>query len=366
MANMSTMPRTEFAAALSQVATERGIDVDQIIESIKIAVVTAYRKDFGGDDEKYLYDASVDPSTGETHIFRAPIDNPEKKENITPPGYGRIAAQQARNVIIQKIREAEKNAILDDYSTKVGTLVSGMVLRFDGDNAVIDLGKGEGIMPPSEQNREEQYRLNQKLIFYVEGIRETMRGRQIILSRAHEGLIAGLFKREVPEINSGAVEIVTIAREAGSRTKIAVSSNQPGVDPVGSCVGQRGVRVQAVIGELGGEKIDIVQYNDDLAKFIASALSPAEGLTVKLSKDRDTATVMAPIGQLSLAIGKGGQNVRLAIKLTKVRLDIEGDGSEAVVPEKTSEKTIKPAKAKKPKKPSKTSKTSKSNSPDSK
>lgn len=320
------MPRTEFAAALAQVAAERGIDPSAVLESIKLAVITAYKKDYGTKDD-YEYEVLVDPGTGESKLFSWPSESEgeeKKKKEITPAGFGRIAAQQARNIIVQKIREAEKNSILEEYEKRVGTLVNGMVLRFEGENILVDLGKGEAIMPPSEQNRAEGYRLNMRMVFYLEGIRETVKGRQVIVSRSHERLVEGLFKREVPEVASGAVEVRAIAREAGSRTKIAVYSNQAGVDPVGSCVGQKGVRVQAVIAELSGEKIDIIQYSGDLGKFILSALSPAENLEVKLDEKKSSALVSAPEDQLSLAIGKGGQNVRLASKLTGYKIDIQG------------------------------------------
>lgn len=322
MANVN-IPRTEFAAALAQVAAERGIDPSQVIESIKLAIITAYKKDYIGK-EGYEYGVEINSATGESRLFEWPEGEEDKKKEVTPAGFGRIAAQQARNIIIQKVREAEKNSILEEYEKKIGTIVNGMILRFEGENILVDLGKGEGVMFAQEQNKGESYRLNMRLVFYIEGIRETMKGRQIVVSRSHEGLVEGLFKREVPEVSSGAVEVKVIAREAGSRTKIAVYSNQSGIDPVGSCVGQKGVRVQAVINELGGEKIDIIQYNDDLEKFILSALSPAENLEVKIDKKKQTAVVKAPADQLSLAIGKGGQNVRLASKLTGFKIDIEG------------------------------------------
>jgi N utilization substance protein A len=337
MANIN-IPRTEFAAALAQVASERGIDPDQVLESIKAAILMAYKKDFGFK-EGFEYSVEVDSGTGESRVFAWPEGEESKKEEITPAGFGRIAAQQARNIIVQKIREAEKSSLLDEYEKRVGTLVSGMVLRFDGDNIVVDIGKGEAIMPTSEQNRGETYRLNMRMVFYLEGIRETVRGKQIIVSRAHEGLVEGLFKREVPEVTSGAVEIRAVAREAGSRTKIAVYSTQSGVDPVGSCVGQKGVRVQAVINELNGEKIDIIQYSEDPAKFILAALSPAENLEIEIDEDKKTALVTAPEDQLSLAIGKGGQNVRLAIKLTGYKIDIKGKTSSETSTTEAEEKT---------------------------
>lgn len=347
MANVN-IPRTEFAAALAQVAAERGIDPSAVLESIKLAIITAYKKDYGTKDD-YEYDVIIDSGTGESKLFSWPIGEEKKKEEITPSGFGRIAAQQARNIIVQKIREAEKNSVLEEYEKKVGTLVNGMILRFEGENILVDLGKGEALMPLSEQNKAESYHLNMRMVFYVEGIRETMKGRQIVVSRAHPGLVEGLFKREVPEVSSGAVEVKEIAREAGSRTKIAVYSKQSGVDPVGSCVGQKGVRVQAVINELSGEKIDIIQYSDDPEKFILSGLSPAEGLAISIDEKKKTVLVTAPEDQLSLAIGKGGQNVRLASKLTGYKIDIQGKEEAAEKNSKKEKKVTKKAGTKKEK-----------------
>lgn len=337
MANLN-IPRTEFAAALSQVASERGIDPASVLESIKLAIITAYKKDYG-DKEGLEYEVLIDPASGESRLFAWMEGKKEKKQEITPAGFGRIAAQQARNIIVQKIREAEKNALIEEYEKRVGSLINGMILRFDGDNILVDLGKGEAVMPSSEQNKKENYHLNMKLTFYVEGIRETAKGKQIIVSRSSPELVAGLFKREVPEVASGAVEIREIAREAGSRTKIAVYSKQSRIDPVGSCVGQKGVRVQAVIEVLGGmEKVDIIQYNEDPEKFILSALSPAENLEIKINKAGQTAVVSAPEKDLSLAIGREGQNARLASKLTGYKIDIQ--------PIKTAKEPQKEVKAK--------------------
>src|SRR4030042_6933785 len=200
-----------------------------------------------------------------------------------------------------------------------------MILRFDGPNIIVDIGRTQAVMPPGEQSQGEQYRLNRRLTFYIEGIRETMRGNDIIVSRSHKGLVEGFFRREVPEVAQGAVELRLVAREAGGRTKVAVFSPQSGVDPVGSCVGQKGVRVQAVINELGGnEKVDIIQYNDDIRQFIIASLAPAKDLEVHLDETKKSAEVMAPQDQLSLAIGRDGQNVRLAAKLTNWKIDIRG------------------------------------------
>ncbi|MBN1263590.1 MAG: transcription termination/antitermination protein NusA [Candidatus Pacebacteria bacterium] len=328
--------RTEFALALNQVCHERGIEPEVVLESIKEAVLAAFRKDFGLSEEQE-YAVEINPETGETKIFSQPETKKGKKKEVTPPGFGRIAAQVAKQVILQKIREAEKDVILTEYGKRVGTLVNGMVLRFDGANVILDIGKTEGLMPPEEQVRTEHYRFNQRLTLLVKDIRETVKGRRVIVSRSDAGLIEGLFRREVPEVASGAVEIKAIAREAGARSKVAVVSTQPGVDPVGSCVGQKGVRVQAVIGELEGEKIDIVPYSEDLGKLIVSALAPAENIKLTLDSKKKQAVVEVPDDQLSLAIGKEGQNVRLAAKLTGLKIDIKGAKSTAAGQKKTDE-----------------------------
>ncbi len=332
---MPAIVRTEFALALNQVCTERGIDPNVVLETIKAAILAAYRKDFGEEELEKL-EVQVDPNSGEAKIFK-------EGKDITPPGFGRIAAQTAKQVILQRIREAEKAAVLTDFSAKVGTIVNGMILRFDGSNIIVDIGRAEGVMPLSEQVRGEDYRINQRLTFFIESIKEGPRGSEIIVSRAHKGLVEGLFKREVPEVASGAVQIKIIAREAGNRTKIAVFSDQTGVDPVGSCVGQKGVRVQAVISELGGmEKLDIIQWDNDPVRFITSSLAPAKDIVVTVDKNSQTATAIVPDDQLSLAIGKSGQNVRLAAKLTGWKIDIKGKtetekaAAEAVSKKKTS------------------------------
>jgi N utilization substance protein A len=336
--------RTEFASALNQVCAEHGIEPEVVIQSIKDALIAAYRRDFGLEDD-FEYEAEVDPASGQTKIFSWPEGKKKKKKEITPPGFGRIAAQVAKQVLLQKIREAERANILEEYSKRVGTLVNGMILRFDGPNIIIDVGRAEAIMPPQEQVRSERYRLNQRLTFYIEGVRETAKGQQVVASRAHKSLVEGLFRREVPEVASGAVEVKALAREPGSRTKIAVFSRQTGVDPVGSCVGQKGVRVQAVISELNGEKIDVIQFSDDLEKFIAAALSPAEKVEVELDEKKKTALVSVPEDQLSLAIGKDGQNVRLAAKLTGYRIDIKGTKGAKKVTKKTKKEMSELAKA---------------------
>lgn len=348
---MPATVRSEFSLALNQVATERGLDPKIVLETIQAAIIAAYRKDYGTDEIDTLT-ATVDQDTGEAKILK-------EGKDVTPPGFGRIAAQTAKQVILQRIREEEKQAVLTDYQTKIGLIVPGMVLRFDGPNIIVDIGRTQAIMPVSEQNPGERYHLNQRLTFYIEGIRETPRGNEIIVSRSHKGLVEGLFHREVPEVAQGAVELRIVVREAGGRTKIAVFSKQSGVDPVGSCVGQKGVRVTAVINELGGnEKVDIIQWSDQPKAFITAALAPAKDIDVALNEEAKTATVTVPEDQLSLAIGRDGQNVRLAAKLTGWKIDIQGkpvvakdvQPQEAAAtetpakPEEVKEKKAKPAK----------------------
>ncbi len=327
--------RTEFAAAIAQIANERGITPESILEGIRQALVSAFRKQFGPLDESWHYDAVVDPDTGESQIFKFPVleKNEEtgevlkwdakKSEDVTPAGFGRIAAQTAKQVILQRIRESEKDQILSDYSGKLGEIVSAQILRMDGRTVVLDVGRGQGIMPPEEQMRGEFYRLNNRITVLIKEIRDTHKGKAIIVSRAAKELVSKLFEREVPEVASGAVKIVNIAREAGVRTKLAVQSTQDGVDPVGSCVGQRGVRVQEVIRELNNEKIDIIPFSDDKVAYLRAALAPAENLQIQVDEMDKFVNVTAPDDQLSLAIGRGGQNVRLAAKLTGYKITIK-------------------------------------------
>lgn len=319
-------PRTEFAQALKAIATERGLDASVILETIKQAIIAAFRrdaKDRGDDTEELDFDVILNPVNGEARVFAWPKDKPEEKKDVTPPGFGRIAAQTAKQVIHQKIREAEKGAILGEFADRLGSLISGVILRFDGPNVRVDIGRTEAIMPAEERIPNERLIANQRLTFLLKEIREELKGKEIILSRASPVFVEKLFAREVPEVSSGSVVVKAIAREAGTRTKIAVASVQSGVDPVGSCVGQKGVRVQAVTNELGGERVDIIPWSENLEELIVGALSPAENLVVVLNKEDKVARVKAPEDQLSLAIGKEGQNVRLAAKLTGVRIEVE-------------------------------------------
>lgn len=318
---MPAIQRSEFALALNQVASERGVDVGVVLDTVKAAILAAYRKDHPGTEVEE-YTVELNPDNGETKILF-------QGQDVTPPGFGRIAAQTAKQVILQKIREAEKDAILGEFKTKVGTIVNGMVLRFDGPNIIVDIGKAEGIMPQAEQSPNEKYRLNQRLTVYVVKIQEGLRENEIIVSRTHPELLLGLFKREVPEVAQGSVAIKAIAREVGNRSKVAVFSDQPGIDPVGSCVGQKGVRIHAIIAELGGlERIDVVQWSDDLKKLIAAALSPAKDMTITIDEKTKTATALVVDSELSLAIGKDGQNVRLASKLTNYKIEIKPKSGE--------------------------------------
>ena len=313
----SNAPRTEFASAVTQLAKERNLDPQVVLDSIKQAILAAFKKDYPLKfNEETAYEVELNGQTGEAVIM-------DGKTVVTPPGFGRIAAQTAKQVILQKIREAEKGVVIAEYEKRIGTLVNGLIIRFINGEVIVDVGKAEAVMPQSEQVFSEDYRVNQRLVFYVEGIRDSFRGKEIIVSRANTGLIKELFRREVPEVASGAVEIKKIARDPGSRTKIAVFSSQSGIDAVGSCVGQKGVRVQAVINDVNNEKIDIVQYNEDPEKFVASALAPASGLTVKINDKKKTAEVTAPEDQLSLAIGREGQNAKLAGRLTEFHIDIK-------------------------------------------
>jgi N utilization substance protein A len=314
--------KSEFALALNQVATERGISADDVLQSIEAAVLAAFKKEYPDKFEEDVT-ASVNKGNGETKIIQNGMD-------ITPPGFGRIAAQTARQVILQKIREAEKKTVMSHYKGQVGTLIKGRIIRYDGYNAYVDIGKTEAVLPKEEQIKNEKYVVNNTYIFYLKDLSEDKFGHsRIVLSRGDSQLVAELFKREVPEISAGTVEIKKIVREPGERAKIAVFSGQGGVDPVGACVGQKGVRVQTVTDELGGmEKIDIIQWNKDLKIFLIAALSPAKIQHVEIDTVTHKAKVTVDESQAPLAIGKNGINVNLASKLTELDIDIVQIASE--------------------------------------
>lgn len=322
---MPAQVRSEFTLALNQICSERNLDPETVLDSIKQALVTAYRKDrslAGENVDVNAIAADIDSVNGEFAVFTKNQDG-SKGQNITPPGFGRIASQTAGQVLRQKIREAEKKAIIADFSQRIGTIASGTIIRFDGPNIIVDINKAEAVMPAQEQIRDEHYRLNQKLVFYVLEIRDTPHGQIVVISRAHQNIVIELLKREVPEMQNNAVAVKAIAREPGSRTKIAVVSLQSGVDPVGACVGRSGVRIQAVINELP-EKIDVFPWSPDPTALIAAALAPAKGLEVRLDEATKTAHVLVPPEQLSLAIGKEGQNARLASRIAEWKIDIAG------------------------------------------
>lgn len=325
------MAVTEFSAAINQLAAERGISPEAVIEGVREALAAAYRRDYGGPvkapaqesgeaEPQDDLEVKLNLETGEAQIFKAGV-------NVTPPGFGRIAAQTAKQVILQKLREEEKEAIRTEFKEKIGMIVSGYVFRVENGLALIDLGRTQGVLPASEQISGEQYHPGQRVRALVKEIKEGLRGPEVLLSRADPEFVKELFALEVPEIPQGVVKVEAIAREAGRRTKMAVSSTEEKVDPIGSCVGQKGVRVQAVTRELGEEKVDVIPYSADPPTFVGAALSPAKVLKVKLKKKTNTAEVEVPEDQISLAIGKEGQNVRLAAKLTGWRINIKGAGA---------------------------------------
>lgn len=362
------MTTTKFMAAINQICDEKNVSKEKVLDIINSGLSAAYKKDYGTKDQEV--EAQIDPETGEAKVFVIKevvlevedeniqinlADAKKLKKDVkvgetvkidsTPPDYGRIAAQTAKQVIIQRIREAERDVIFSEYKDKEGTLLNGVVQRVENNNALIDLGKATAIMFPSEQIPGEKYYPGQRIRVYIVSVDETSKGPQVVVSRSHPEFLRRLFELEVPEIPAGTVEVKSISREAGERSKVAVMSTQESVDPVGSCVGQRGMRVQAIISELGREKIDIILWDEDPAKFIAAALSPAKVTEVKINKKDNEAKVKVPEDQLSLAIGKSGQNVRLAAKLTGWKVDIEGAGiaaTEEIVPkEDTKEESAK-------------------------
>lgn len=379
----------DFGSAVMQIADEKGIAREKILEIVEAALAAAYKKDYGKrgqviraafdevtkETKYFLVKEVVDPSTRDFTIVEEPIEEEPKHnkhddrrapfieveevvdEDRLPrynserdilvedaqkikkgvslgdtveieleshDEFGRVAAQTAKQVIIQRVREAEREGMFEEYKSREGEVVNGTIQRIEGRNVFLDLGKSVGVLFPSEQIEGENYRMGQHLKVLLVRVEADPKGPGLLLSRSHPDMVKHLFSLEVPEIYSGIVVVNAIAREAGSRTKIAVSTTQEGVDPIGSCVGQKGTRVQAVIDELGGEKIDIIEWNEDPKRFISAALSPAKVLSAELTDDENgkRAMVLVPADQLSLAIGKRGQNVRLAAKLTGWRIDV--------------------------------------------
>jgi N utilization substance protein A len=347
--------QTDFMVAVNQIAAERNIDPDDVLDAIKLAIQTGFRRDYPEEEvESVIVD--IDKSNGMISVFADKkvvdlVTNPDSQialedavkiepklkvgdhiqVDITPSGdFGRVAAQAAKQVILQKIRESEKNAVMAEFTGHIGEIEYAVVQRMDGDNVIFEIRRATAIMPQEDRIPSEFYKSGSRLKVLLKDIRETSRGKQLIVSRADPMFLEALFKLEVPEIVSGSVEIKSIAREAGSRSKVAVSSNVEGVDPIGSCVGQKGVRINAIMNELKfgnhEEKIDIIAYAEDISEFIANALSPAQVIRVTIKDDKKKdALVIVPDEQLSLAIGRDGQNVRLAAKLTSWNIDIQGE-----------------------------------------
>jgi len=394
------MDTQSFNSAIDQICEEKGISKEKVIETIEMAIAAAYKKDYGHKGQNIR--AKFDLVSGQAKMFQIKIVvdetmikseeeiaaemaegqeekeyeerdlvegeirkvrfNPEKHimleeakkiDKKVKPGdelqmeieahsdFGRIAAQTAKQVIIQRIREAEREAVYDEFKNKEGQVASGIVQRLERGAVFVDIGRAVGVLYPEEQIQGEFYRPGQRLRFLILEVQKDPKGSGVVLSRSHPKMVAQLFELEVPEIAAGTVEIKSIAREAGSRSKIAVASDEEGIDPIGSCVGQRGTRVQAVINELGGEKIDIIEWSDNPAKFISNALAPAKVIDADIDEAKKIAKVKVPEDQLSLAIGKRGQNVRLAARLTGWKIDVlTGEGKE--VKSEGAEGEVKP------------------------
>ncbi|MBC8388487.1 MAG: transcription termination/antitermination protein NusA [Actinobacteria bacterium] len=315
----------KFIEALRELEKEKGIKIEAIIDALKVAFVSVYKKNY---NEDYQIRVDIDIKTGEIKIFRI-LEEDEKSGEIkdevevTPDNFGRIAAQTAKQVMKQRIKEAEREVMYEEFKDRVGDMVTGIVQQNDTRFTLVDLGRVESLLPQYEQVPGERYKHGERIKCYVSDVRKTTKGPQVIVSRTHRGLVKRLFELEVPEIYEEIVEIKSIAREAGYRTKIAVISNDKNVDPVGACVGPKGSRVKMIVGELGGEKIDIVNYSEDPIEFIKNSLSPAKVLKVLTDEERKFALVVVPDEKLSLAIGRDGQNARLAAKLTGWKIDIK-------------------------------------------
>lgn len=338
----------ELILALEELEKEKGINKEYLLESIETALVTAYKRNF---DSLENVKVQMDQKTGATHVYslkkvmkrvndkelqinikEAQKINPDYKEGdmveieIVPRDFGRIAAQTAKQVIIQKLREAEREIIYTEFNDRKGEIVSGLVQKADHNIVVMDLGKLEGVMPSKEQIPTEHYHVNDKVKGYVVDVEKGAKGApQVIVSRSHPDFVRKLLEFEIPEIYEGVIEIKSVSRDPGYRSKVAVHSPDPNIDPVGSCVGQKGVRIQNVINELNGEKIDVIEWNEDPSIYIASALLPAQILAVDIKEEEKFAQVIVPDDQLSLAIGKSGQNARLAARLTNWKIDIKSE-----------------------------------------
>lgn len=348
----SKAPTNDFLTALTQLAAEKNLPREVVFEAVEAALASAYKKDALANSNLAV---KIDGGSGGIRVFAQKTVVPEEEDieddkieitldeakqisphtyvgdivniEVTPQNAGRIAAQTAKQVVLQRLREAEREVVFEEYSGKEGDIISGVVHRLEARHVYIDLGKTEAVLPPSEQVRTEHYRAGQRLKVYLLEVHKASRGPQVTVSRTHKNLLRRLFELEVPEIFRGTVEIKAIAREPGFRSKVAVYSRQEGIDPVGACVGLRGIRIQNIVNELNGERIDVVQWDPDPAKFVANALSPAQVVSVRILPDGTTGEAIVGDRQLSLAIGKEGQNARLAAKLTGLRIDIKSMGA---------------------------------------
>ena len=341
----------DFVGALLQLNAEKGVSREQLIRTVEEAIQSAYRRSPGDED----INVRIDAESGKVRVFRArlvvdEVDDPTSQitvadarayqsdaevgdlvetEQLDQEAFGRIHAQTAKQVVLQRLHEAERNVVFDEYASREGELITGTVSRVEPRAMILDVGKAEAILATTEQSPLEHYRIGQNVKAYVLEVRRSAKGPQIYVSRTHKGFLRRLFELEVPEVHAGTVEVKAIAREAGSRSKVAVASRQQGLDPVGATVGQRGARVQAVVAELSGEKIDVIEWSEDPSTFVAKALSPAQVIEVRIDEEHRIANVVVPERMLSLAIGREGQNARLAAKLTGWRIDIRSDVSVA-------------------------------------
>ncbi len=343
----------EFIEALEELEKDRGIDKDILIDTIEQALLTAYKKNFGsaqnvrvevdrekGDvrvysqrvvvDESDLYDTFLEIELDEARQINPNYELGDIIENeVTPKDFGRIAAQTAKQVVVQRIREAERDIVYNEFIEKENEIVTGEVARVSKGLVYVNLGRIEAVMTPAEQIPHETYKAGQKIKVYILEVKKTNKGPQIVVSRSHPGLVKRLFEFEVPEIFEGIVQIKSLSREAGSRTKMAVSSIDEKIDPIGACVGPKGSRVKNIVDELIGEKIDIINYSENPAEFISASLSPSKVVRVDVNEEEKSALVVVPDYQLSLAIGKEGQNARLAAKLTNWKIDIKSESQDA-------------------------------------
>lgn len=320
--------QSEFLLAINQIAAERGIDVDSVLKAVEFAVAAAYKKDHDVAEEDEV-EAYIDRETGDILVK-------VNEKEADSEGFGRIAAQTAKQVIFQKIREAEKESMIRDFEGKIGTIETANVQRMAGPDVIVEIGKATALLPATEQIKGERYRSGQKIKVYLLQIDKNLAGGTLLVSRNTPLMLQSLFENEVPEISNGSVEIKALAREAGSRSKVAVFSNVEGIDPIGSCVGQRGIRIDAIMNELGNEKVDIIEWSDETGRFIKNALSPAKPIAISINEANHSAQVTVTDDQQSLAIGKEGQNVRLAAKLTGWDIDIKGETEVRETPETVS------------------------------